>query len=150
MSYPNAQQALQSYSQADVHGGAAYASPHRVIQMLLGNVLDKVALARGNMQRGNVAAKCEHISRAIAVVEGLRLCLDTNAGGDIARNLEDLYDYIERRLLHANMKNDLTALSEVASLVGEIKGGWDAIADQVGNPPMSARPVPSANVPVVG
>jgi len=148
--HPIAQEAIRSYTQVDVHSDAAYASSHRLIQMLLDNVLNKIAAAKGYMLRGTVPDKCENISRAVAIVEGLRLCLDTQAGGDIARNLEDLYDYVERRLVQANMKNDPALLDEVASLLGEIKAGWTAIGDQVANVhTMPAHSSPS-DVPVVG
>lgn len=118
--------------------------------MLLDNVLDKITIAKGHMLRGSVAEKCENISRALALIEGLRLSLDKKGGGDIARNLEDLYDYIERRLIQANMQNDPAILDEIASLLNEIKGGWDAIADQAVNSPTAAEHQSETDVPIAG
>ena len=74
--------------------------------------------------------------------------MDTERGGDIARHLDDLYDYMERRLLHANVENDLRMLNEVSGLLGEIKGGWDAIAGRGAN--TAAAPVAGVRVPMVG
>lgn len=152
--YPNTQEAVRTYAQVDAHGNAAYASPHRLIQMLLENISNKVAAAKNCMLRGggvdNVAQKCENISRALALVEGLRLCLDKKAGGDIARNLEDLYDYMERRLALANVKNDPAILDEVASLLNEIKSGWNAIADQAVNSRAAVGHPSVTDAPVVG
>jgi flagellar protein FliS len=152
--YPNAQDAIRTYAQVDVHSKATYASPHRLIQMLLENISNKLAAAKNYMLQGggvdNVAPKCENISRAMALMEGLRLCLDKEAGGDIARNLEDLYDYMERRLVLANAKNDPAILDEVASLLNEIKSGWSAIADQAVNSSTAAGHPSVTDAPVVG
>jgi flagellar protein FliS len=152
--YPDTQEAIRTYAQVDVHGNAAYASPHRLIQMLLENISNKVAAAKNCMLPGggvdNVMQKCEHIGRALALVEGLRLSLDKQNGGDIARNLEDLYDYMERRLVLANAKNDPAILDEVASLLNEIKSGWNAIADQAVNSSAAAGHPSVTDAPIVG
>lgn len=151
MQYPNTQEAIRTYAQVDVHGNATYASPHRLIQMLLDNVLSKVASAKGCMLQGSVAEKCEHIGRAMALVEGLRLSLDKQNGGDIAQNLEDLYDYIERQLLQANMKNNPAILDEISSLLNEIKIGWNAIGGHAAaNPSSVAGHPPATDAPVIG
>lgn len=150
MHHSNAQSAVKAYAQVDVHSHVAYASPHHLIQLLLENVLSKVASAKGYMMQGKVPEKCEHISRVLALVEGLRLCLDIKAGGDIARNLEDLYDYIERRLVLANAKNDPAILDEITSLLNEIKSGWNAIADQATNSRAAAGRPLVTDGPVVG
>ncbi len=133
MSYSKPQAALQQYSQVGAQTGVAYASPHRLIQMLLDGALDKIALARGHMLRGDIAQKGSHISWAISIIEGLRASLDRQAGGDVAQNLGVLYDYMETRLLEANLKNDPEMLNEVCGLLHQIKDAWDAIGGTVKN-----------------
>jgi flagellar protein FliS len=130
MSYSKAG-ALKSYNQVAVQSNASYASPHRLIQLLLEGALEKIAIAKGHMARGQIASKGQHIGWAISIVSGLRASLDTTAGGDIAQNLDSLYDYMERRLLHANLKNDAAALDEVTGLLREVKSAWDAIPEHV-------------------
>ena len=127
MSYGNVQGALNQYRKVGVQAGIADASPHRLIQMLLEGALDKVHAAKGHMERGETAAKGKHISWAISIIDGLRASLDPSAGGDMAANLDALYDYMNRQLLHANLRNDAAVLDEVARLLSEIKQGWDAI-----------------------
>lgn len=131
MSYTNAQGALNQYRKVGVHGGIADASPHRLIQMLLEGALERISTARGHMERGDMAQKGKLVGAAISIVDGLRAALDLEKGGEIAANLDNLYDYMGRRMLDANLKNDPTILDEVASLLNEIKGAWDAIPEEL-------------------
>lgn len=122
------QQALNEYRNggvlAEANGGA---DPHRLVQMLFEGALERIAVARGAMQGGNVALKGERISRTIDILEGLRVHLDLDKGGQMASNLEALYDYMQRRLTEANLRNDVAILDEVAGLLREVKAGWDGI-----------------------
>jgi len=134
--YPNkANSALNAYSQTGVQSGA-YASPHRLIQMLLDGALDKISVAKGFMQRGQIAEKGSYISWSISIIAGLRTSLDPQKGGEIAANLEALYDYMERKLVLANARNDEAGLDEVIKLLREVKVAWDGIPDQMKNPGM--------------
>ncbi|MGD7036783.1 flagellar export chaperone FliS [Methylotuvimicrobium buryatense] len=102
------------------------ASPHRLIQMLYEGGLQRIAIAKGALMRNQIAEKGENISRAIAIIGGLRSSLDLKQG-EIAQNLDNLYEYMERRLLEANLKNDVAILDEVSGLLKEIKVAWDAV-----------------------
>jgi flagellar protein FliS len=93
--------------------------------------LDKIAIARGHMERKEYEPKGRNISWAISIVNGLRGSLDLQAGGEIAANLDSLYDYMVRRLTESNLTNDQAILGEVSSLLREIKSAWDAMPDEV-------------------
>lgn len=110
------------------YGGLAEASPYQVVQQMLDAVLGRVAEACGHVERGEVAAKGEKIGKALGIIEALVLGLDKERGGEIAANLERLYDYMSRTLLKANFENSVELLKEVSSLLREIKLGWDGIA----------------------
>lgn len=131
MNYANQRGALKQYKQVDTQSGVAYADPHRLIQMLMEGALDKLSIAKGCIERDDVAGKGSHISWAISIIDGLRMSLDKDAGGEIANNLDDLYDYMGRRLLQANLNNDIAMLNEVSSLIREIKSAWDAIPEDI-------------------
>jgi flagellar protein FliS len=102
------------------------ASPHRLIQMLFEGCLQRIAVAKGAIQRKEIALKGESIGKAIGILGGLRSSLDLNQG-EIATNLDRLYDYMERRLVDANLKNDISILDEVTGLLKDVKSAWDAI-----------------------
>jgi flagellar protein FliS len=125
----------QQYQQIGV-SSAEYADPHRLVQMLLEGALARLAYARGAIERGEVGEKGIMIGKAIAIIGGLQGSLNQDTGGEIAANLAALYDYMQHRLVHANLKNDIEAIEEVATLLREIKQGWDAMpADARGGGP---------------
>jgi flagellar protein FliS len=128
-----ARQYAKHYNQVALQTRAEEAGPHRLVQMLFEGALEKIAVARGHLTRGDTAEKGRHISWAISIIEGLRTSLDVERGGEIANNLNELYDYMKRRLLEANLSNDGRILDEVTTLLREIKGAWDAIAPGTGS-----------------
>lgn len=115
------------YRKVDVHSNIETASPHKLIQMLLDGALSKIHSARGLMGQRQTAAKGAQISWALSIIDGLKGALDLNAGGQIAANLDALYDYAMRRLVSANLDNDAQALDEVARLLSEVRAGWNGI-----------------------
>jgi flagellar protein FliS len=96
----------------------------QLIQMLFDGLIESLATARGHMERGSIAEKSKSLSRAGRIVVGLQGALDFEKGGDIARNLNDLYAYVTRRLFHVNANNDMEALQEVHNLMNEIRSAW--------------------------
>lgn len=125
-----AMNALNEYRRTGVHSQIMDASPHRLVQMLLEGAVGRLAAARGCMERGDHAGKGHAIGEVIGILGGLRDSLDPEKGGEVARNLEALYEYMSKRLVEANLANDLSMLDEVSSLLGEIKSGWDQIPAQ--------------------
>lgn len=134
--------ALNAYSQVGVDTSVAVASPHKLISMLFDGAILSVAAAMSHMQRKDIAAKGAAISKAIAIIdEGLKISLDEKAGGELAQNLKSLYEYMCRRLLEANLKNETGPLEEVARLLAELKDAWDMIGKPqvaVAQPPVPA------------
>lgn len=120
--------ALKQYQQVNTQARLAEASPHRLIQMLFEGALDRMAQAQGALMRGQVAEKGLLIGKAVRIVVGLRDALNLEQGGELAQNLDGLYEYMISHLMHANLHNDAQALQHVASLLREIKEGWDGIA----------------------
>jgi flagellar protein FliS len=121
---------LHRYNEINLYSEVDAAGPHGLIQQLLDGALNRIALARITLEQRRVVEKCDHIGRAFAIVEGLYLNLDRDRGGVIAANLENLYEYIGRRLVYANAENDMAALDESASLLEELREGWRGISGQ--------------------
>ena len=141
MNHPHSHSAVKHYSQVDTYSAVSGADPHRLVLMLMEGALGKIAIARGAMERGDIAAKGEAIGQAISIIDGLRTSLDLKAGGEIARSLDSLYDYMERRLTEANIHNDQGMLEEVAGLLGEIRSAWQGIPQEMRNGVQELRKV---------
>ncbi|MCX7101085.1 MAG: flagellar export chaperone FliS [Methylobacter sp.] len=129
----NAMSAIKQYQQVSVSSSVMGASPHRLVQMLMEGALERISIAKASMARNEIATKGQNISVAINIVGGLQGSLNKEAGGAIAENLHNLYDYMIRRLLMANSKNDETILDEVFGLMLQVKMGWDAMPDAYKN-----------------
>jgi flagellar protein FliS len=127
----NAYQAAQHYSSLKVRSSVDDASPHRLIQMLFEGALERIAQAKGALQQNQIARKGELIGKAVNIVGGLQGSLNDTEGGALAGHLDDLYDYIIRRLTQANFSNDPAILDECGRLLSEVKSAWDAIAPEV-------------------
>ena len=129
----SAQGAVNNYQATRAQTAVETASSHQLIDMMMERTLSRIAIAKGHMTREMIAEKGLHISGAMKIIDGLRASLDLEAGGDLAGNLDNLYEYMSRRLLVANLENDVTILDEVSGLVRELRSAWIAIGDTHGN-----------------
>jgi len=132
---PVALSRTSAYNSVAAHGGVAAADPHRLILMLMDGALERISHARGKMAHGENAEKNRLLHAAVKIVEELRASLDLRAGGAIAANLDDLYDYMGRQLVSANLQNRVATLDEVSHLLHEIRSAWVTL------PPIRALPV---------
>jgi flagellar protein FliS len=99
--------------------------------MLMDGALARIARAQVHLERGEIAEKGRAVGLAIQIIDGLRASLDMERGGEIAANLDRLYDYMLRRLLEANLANSAEMLAEVTGLLQQIRSGWVGIRPQV-------------------
>ncbi|MGA2861192.1 MAG: flagellar export chaperone FliS [Steroidobacteraceae bacterium] len=122
---------LAAYQSVSVHGGVANSDPHGLVLMLMDAAVERMTTARGCMERGDIVRKAKLLHSCISLIAELRGCLDMARGGAIAQNLSDLYDYMMRQLLRANVDNNPAFISEVLSLLAEIRSAWVAIGPEV-------------------
>ena len=121
--------AVHQYRQIGTTNTVGDSSPHRLIQMMMEQVLSRLNFARGHMERREVAKKGRAIGDAISIINGLQASLNHKTNTRMSENFDALYAYMMRRLLEANLKDDMSVLDEVSGLLGELKEAWDAIAD---------------------
>ncbi len=120
--------ASQAYAQVSVESAVMSANPHQLIVMLFDGTKSALVRARILLEQNDVVGKGNALSKAIDIISnGLKLGLDMENGGELAENLADLYDYMVRRLLHANINNDLQAIMEVEALLDNIADAWKQI-----------------------
>lgn len=126
----NRMAALRQYQKVNSHAQTAVATPHRLVQMLMEAGLDRIAQAKGAIERKDVPAKGLLIGKAIEIIGGLREGLDMEKQGEALAHVDNLYVYLMKRLAEANIKSDPRILDEVSGLLITVKEGWDAIGDQ--------------------
>ncbi|WP_416305816.1 flagellar export chaperone FliS [Neptunicella sp. SCSIO 80796] len=120
---------INAYKKGNIKQEIANADPHKITLMLMQGVLDRMAYAKGNIERKDYAAKAENLSRVTAILVSLRDSLDMKAGGDISDNLFSLYDYMLQRITDANVQNSLKIMDEVINLMLPIKTAWSQIPE---------------------
>lgn len=121
------QNQADAYRSVGAQSGMIDASPHQLITMLMDGALDRIAAAKGAMERGELSSQGELIGKSISIIDNMRASLDHSVGGELSGRLADLYDYMERRLVEGGSRADPSALDEVSRLLREVKSGWDGI-----------------------
>ncbi len=134
MSLYSRQSKLAAYRSVSAHGVVADGDPHSLVLTLFDAILGRLTAARGCIEKGEVARKASLLHSSVTLLAELRGSLDLGSGGSLAHNLSDLYEYMTRRLIHANLNNDAGAVAEVLGLLGEIRSAWAAIAPEVRQP----------------
>ncbi len=120
----NTRAALMAYQDVKIEGGITGASSHQLVVMLLEGSIDKLTTAEVAIENGEVAEKGRMISGVISIIDNLRASIDVPKGGEIATNLVSLYDYMEHRLLEANLASDVAIIQEVKALLKEVYEAW--------------------------
>ena len=123
----NAESALGAYKTSKNELALTDASPQKLIALLLDRALEHVSKAKGAIHRGEAADMGEAIGKAMTIISSLQASLNFEQGGDIANNLNSLYDYLTQQLLKATSEKNVDYLREVSGLLSEIKDGWDSI-----------------------
>lgn len=112
---------IQAYARVGVESAVLSASPHQLVVLLFDGALSAMKKAAILIEQGDIPGKGQALSKAINIISnGLQSGLNHEVGGDLVANLDSLYDYMIRRLLQANLNNDLNAINEVVELLNNI------------------------------
>lgn len=123
--------AIKNYQNVGIESSVAFADPHKLILMLFEGARQALDCSHLYIQQNKIAAKGEMISKAIAIIDhGLKASLDKTTGGELAMQLDQLYDYMITRLLLANIQNNLAIIEEINQLLGELQEAWITIRKQ--------------------
>jgi flagellar protein FliS len=123
--------AIAQYRKLNVASVVDSASPHQLIEMLFDGARGRLKKAAGCIAHGDIKGRSVAITETVSIVSGLQASLDLEEGGDLAENLDALYDYMQRRLFRANADNDAGAVQEVLDLIATLHQAWHAISEDV-------------------
>ena len=125
------QSKVAAYRSVSAHGLAASADPHALVLAVFDAILGRLVSAGSCIERREGARKAALLHSAVILLAELRGSLNLEQGGSLAQNLSDLYDYMARRLVHANLNSDAAAVKEVSGLLKEIRDAWVTIGPEV-------------------
>lgn len=108
----------QTYQQNSV----TTASPQELTLMLYNGCLKFIKLAKRAMEEGKIQERNTNLIKAQAIIQEFQITLDRDI--EISAGLDQLYEYIYRRLVEANMKNDMNILEDAESQVKELRDTW--------------------------
>lgn len=121
-----------AYQRVGLETSVDGASAHKLIDLLFDALLQAITQATNALAANDIARKGQQITKAVRILdEGLKPALNLEQGGDLARNLRDLYDFCVRRLTQANLHNDKVALDDVDRVIRPVATGWKEIATKV-------------------
>lgn len=122
---------LDAYRDVGVVGSVEEADPNKLILLLMDGALEAMTRAEGLLSRGEIPDKAAALSKAVSLIDGLRAFLDHEQGGELSAALEQLYDYLVRRLTAANASNDLALIQESNGLLRGIRDAWAQMAESL-------------------
>ncbi len=114
---------IQSYRKTNV----VTSSPLKLVLMCYERTLENLKLAKQKILEKDYEEKSNAFTKAKEIIGELLCSLDFEKGGAIAINLESLYKYMLRRILHANLDDDIRAIDEVAGMLSELKSAWEEV-----------------------
>jgi flagellar protein FliS len=103
----------------------ASADPSALIVQLFDGALKFLGRARRALTAGDQAAFAYAVSRAHAIVAELSNVLDRETGGDVARSLDALYDFLLRHLTEGLTLRSGAHVDRVMTILGTIRDGFD-------------------------
>ena len=101
--------------------------PHELVKLLFEGLTDRIALARSALAKEDREGRAEAVTKAQKILFGLRDSLDFKTGGELATNLDSLYEYSIRRLIKAHAREDDSIFKEVMDLMVMIRDAWKQI-----------------------
>jgi flagellar protein FliS len=98
--------------------------------MLYRGAVRFVSSAIEAIESRDIQAAHTNLVRTQAIITELNQTLDLERGGDIAANLQAIYEYLNRRLIEANLRKDMSIAREVQGLLRELLSAWEQVARQ--------------------
>ena len=115
---------IDAYRQTNV----ITANPKRLVLMCYEGAISSLKTAREKHISGEYETKAEIVQKAQSIISELMQALDFEKGGEVARNLNSLYNYMLRRIIEGDVKRDVKAFDEVILMLGELESAWKEIS----------------------
>ncbi len=122
---------LKAYRRTNLEAELSVADPHRIIQMLFDGLIERLSQAKGAIERKDFEYKADRLSKAVGIINGLQMSLDTKQDPELGNRLFSLYDYMKDLLNKATTSLEIKPIDECISLIMPIKQAWDQIPENI-------------------
>lgn len=118
---------LRAYQKTTVNAEISVADPYYVTKLLYQGLFERLAQAKGAIERGDLALKAKKLSTATAILENLRNTLDFSQSKTIAQGLYDIYSYMIDQVAEASLNLMTQPIDNAIRALMPIKKAWDSI-----------------------
>jgi len=125
-----------TYKRVDVET----ASQGKLVVMLLNGAIQRAEEAKRQLERGRVEGVHNNLIRAQEIIAELRSALNMQVGGEIARNLDRIYEYFQHLFIQANIQKSVAPIDECIRLIVPIRDTWQEVFNQVGAQQLPPNP----------
>lgn len=126
------QRGLSTYRQTEVQSR----TPLELVVMLYDGALKFLSQARDAIERRDIPARRDASARAMAIVSELQSTLNLEAGGEIAERLDELYAFVNARILQAAVDNSVVPIDEARRVLSMLRESWVTLARPAGETPV--------------
>lgn len=121
--------AFGEYRHINMQAQTVHASPVQLVLMLVDGLIDEMARLRMHIEQQRYEAKALSVAKCADILTGLGSALEVEAGNEVVENLSRLYDFCARHLSQAGLDMDVTKVDQVQQVVGNLRDGWQGMAD---------------------
>jgi len=108
------------------------ADPGKLILMCYEGAILQLKIAKTKYREKDYEGKGKAVTKTMAIINELTCALDFENGGEIARNLEAIYNYVTRRVLLADVARDFGGIDEVLIILNDLLSAWKEIVEGPG------------------
>ncbi len=116
------------YTANQYRANSVNTSPEQLVVMCYDGMIRFLGITEKAIQEGDIQRKVKHVNKVLAIVEELQSTLDFERGGDIAKNLDRLYNFFSSQLMKVSLDNDLEILAQIRTMLTDLRSSWAKVA----------------------
>jgi flagellar protein FliS len=114
---------IQMYRKTNV----VTADPKRLVLMCYEGAIDSLKIGKQKLSEKDYEEKGKNIAKARDIISELKSSLNFEQGGTIASNLDSLYNFMLKRIMEADLENDVQAFEDVIGILVDLESAWEEI-----------------------
>ena len=124
-------QFAQQYANNYVETSVSEATPHKLVDMLYDAAIRHLKVSKVFIEQKNYEKKAFHLNKSLSIINGLKVGVDVQNGGEIAENIYALYDYCYRTVFGASRENSLEKIDEILAIFQGLSEAWKQMPNDI-------------------